>query len=841
VVLIPAGQRIALDVDPPRLGGLVIEGELSFDDRNVRLQADYIVVKGAAGKLQIGSPANPFRSKAVITLTGSAAQNINSMGSRALQVMGGTLEVVGTAPAVAWTQLNAHAEAQATQLTLKQSVNWRAGDRIVVAPTDFYGVAQTETLTLSSSAGGSTLALAQPLQAFRWGRLQYVTRTGMSLTPDAGFVPPATPFPTELDQRAEVGNLTRNIVIEGADDTAWRDNGFGAHVMVMERSSKVLIDGVEMRRAGQAGLTGRYPIHWHMLSYDTTGASLGDVTGHEVRNSTVSGSANRCIVIHATNGVQVRNNICHDITGHAFFLEDAVERRNTFEGNLALKVRNPSSARRLQTHEGDIFQAGSSGFWLTNPDNIVRGNAAADTQGNGFWLSFPTKPVGLSKNVAMKPDNVRFGVFENNVAHSANRPGVLLEWVPINDAGDVTGNKYTPTRDEEDDRFTDNRVRFELKRVTSYKNRDGAYRNRVSTPDYTEWVTADNTGTYFAGAGDDGLITRHLVVGTSLNNRTPYPAGEEPPVAFASYHSTFNMARNVIVGFPFVPGQSSGAFKTDDYYITPVDKGTVRNIGNVLINSHPGYRTLPPALRSPVPANEHWSLAGALWDPHGYWGPAGQYLAFDTPFLTADAACQPVAPAGSNGMSCAGEFHGVGAFVTDFDTRPYDSRIPIDVRRLNAQGAELGLWTVADGDTSNKLGNMRHFAARTDGHYVMRFPGKPAARMIEMTMTNASRTQDHFMMAVAYAGRDNPTAYAMSGQQNRSGQYAPQPGSPYRRDMRSAASLADVRTSAGDRYYIDRGNQLLWFRYVGGLPVAGGAPNSDEDLYRPISIVIDGR
>ena len=84
-------------------------------------------------------------------------------------------------------------------------------------------------------------------------------------------------------------------------------------------SGRVVIDGVEMRRMGQSGTLGRYPLHWHML---------GEAAGHAVRNSAVWQSSQRCIVLHATNGVQVQNNVCHDVAGHAFFLEDAVERRN---------------------------------------------------------------------------------------------------------------------------------------------------------------------------------------------------------------------------------------------------------------------------------------------------------------------------------------------------------------------------------------------------------------------------------------------------------------------------------------------------------------------------------
>lgn len=837
VVLIPRGMEVELDIDPPPLAGLIIEGSLRLARRDTQLSAGYISV---AGQLSAGSPSQPFTHRATITLTGQPGTSVLGVSSRGLLLNGGQVALYGQAPAVRWTQINQHADAGATSLTLREPVDWRAGDQLALAPTDYYGVAQTERLQVAA-ASGSQVDLASPVQAFRWGRMQYVTRTGMSLEPDPGFVPPATPFPTELDQRAVVANLTRNIVIQGADDSAWQEQGFGAHIMVLHPASYLQLDGVEIRRAGQGGRMGRYPVHWHMLSYDSAGNVLADLTDNFIRNSAIWNSANRCVVIHGTNGIVVQNNICHDITGHAYFLEDAVERRNVFEGNLALKIRNPLAERRLQTHEGPIFQAGSSGFWLTNPDNIVRHNWAADAEGNGFWLSFPHRPVGLSKNVAMMPDRVRHGVFEYNTAHSNQRPGILMDWVPVNDAGDVGLNKYVPTSDEGDDRYAENRVRLTLKRIAIWKNLEGAYRNRVSHPDYEEWVTADNVGTYFAGAGDDGWITRHLVVGNSLNHLTPYPAPNEPQAAFASYHSTFNMTKNVIVNMPFVPGKASGVFKTDDYYITAVDKGTIRNGQNVLINSYAGYRELSPQLRDPVPEREHWALAGALWDPHGYWGPAGNFWVYDIPFLTVGANCQPVLPAGQNSVTCDGEYYGVGDFLTDIDTRRYSFDAPLLVIRQTPAGEEIGRWSIADGSISNKLGHMRHFAARPGGHYVISFPGRALPKRVEMTISNAWRAEDQFVVAVPYGGRDAPLAYTVATVHNRASQFTPPAGSPERREMTAATSLAQVVAGDGQYYWIDRARGQLWFKYRGGL---GGythaTPNSDDDLYRGYAVVVHG-
>lgn len=833
-IVVPAGTTVVLDTSTPVLRNLRIEGTLRFGAADVELKAGAIQVAGA---LQIGSATAPHLNRATITLSGAPLATGNDGVARGLLVQGGRLELYGAVPQPAWTRLGDHAAAGSGSLTLAAATNWRSGDTIAVGPTDFYGVHATERLVLGADAAGNRLTTTGSLAAGRWGRLQYVTSNGMSLAPEAGYTPPVTPAPTVLDERAPVANLTRNIVIQGTDDDAWRANGFGAHVMVMGLQSKVVVDGVEMRRMGQSGAMGRYPMHWHLLSY-ANGSYVGDATGHAIRNSAIWQSSQRCITLHGTNGVEVKNNVCQDIAGHAFFLEDAVERRNLIEGNLALKVRSPVATRALKQFDLPQYQAGASGFWLTNPDNTVRGNLAGDAQGNGFWLAFPRKPTGLSANVAMLPDRLPFGVFDDNVAHSNGEPGINLDWAPTDEAGNVAPNKYMPTVDGSENTW-DNRIRLAMRRNTVYKNGMHGVWNRVSFPDYPEWVSADNAGVHFGGAGDDGVITRGLLVGRSLNHTT-YPDAADPPAAFATYHSTYAMRDNTAVNFAFVDGKSSGVFRTNDYYTLAVDKGAARNTNNRMIASHPGFRTLPPNMDGQPLANRHWTLAGALWDPNGYWGPKNNFWVYDVPFLTAGASCQSVAPAGRNSVSCSGEYYGIDTFQTDFDSSRYEFIAPIDVQRQDDNGNEIGRWSVADGATSTMFAWMRHFAARPGGRYVLRFPGKPNAKWFAMNIRNAFRSNDSMLMAVAFDGSVTARGYTVSGFENN--RLAP-PDPSYVRPFSAATSLAEVIASPGTKLWQDRANNLVWFKYQGGMGfpnLSTLAPDADLAMYRTASVVIQG-
>jgi hypothetical protein len=66
-VTIARGQEVVLDVSPPALGGLSIDGKLTFaSDADLELTTEWIMLHG---ELAIGSEASPHTRKATITLT----------------------------------------------------------------------------------------------------------------------------------------------------------------------------------------------------------------------------------------------------------------------------------------------------------------------------------------------------------------------------------------------------------------------------------------------------------------------------------------------------------------------------------------------------------------------------------------------------------------------------------------------------------------------------------------------------------------------------------------------------------------------------------------------------
>ena len=66
-VAIAKGKEVILDVNPPALGGVTINGKLTFaDNADLELTTEWIMLHG---ELAIGTEAKPHTRKATITLT----------------------------------------------------------------------------------------------------------------------------------------------------------------------------------------------------------------------------------------------------------------------------------------------------------------------------------------------------------------------------------------------------------------------------------------------------------------------------------------------------------------------------------------------------------------------------------------------------------------------------------------------------------------------------------------------------------------------------------------------------------------------------------------------------
>src|SRR5271170_665751 len=293
-VTIEKGKNVLLDVSPPSLGGLRIDGKLSFSDKaDIELTTESINVYG---ELEIGTEARPHTRKATITLTDKVPGN-----DRGIMIAGGTLNLHGDRTN-SWTKLAGTAKAGSARIEVLNASGWRKGDVIVLASTDFDST-QAEKRTIAAIAG-NLITLDQPLKYMHFGKITF-----------------------GVDERGEVGLLTRNILIQASDDA--ERSYFGGHIMAMA-GSKMYVSGVELNRMGQNMHLARYPIHWHLV---------GEGKGQYIENSAIHDTYSRCVTVHGTNNVRVENNVAFNTVGHCFFLEDGIEHGNEFIKNLAIQTK----------------------------------------------------------------------------------------------------------------------------------------------------------------------------------------------------------------------------------------------------------------------------------------------------------------------------------------------------------------------------------------------------------------------------------------------------------------------------------------------------------------------
>lgn len=850
-VIIESGRHILLDVHTPSLGSLIINGRLTADVAvDVSLTANSITIPNK-GVLQIGSAASPYTHKAIITLTGPRSihtarvedNGLDNDGiSRGLMVYpGGTLILHGQVNGTQMTKLDSHAQPGVSTFTLVDSVSWQQGDMIAVSKTDFYNVGDTETFTLTQNTTGNTVTVNSPLQSFRWGELQYpldtpVNGNGISLAPGT-FTPPNANTPLVIDERAEVINLTRNIVIQGANDADWTNQGFGAHVMIMGLNSTAQIDGVEFRNVGQRRALGRYPIHWHMLSYNTAGTYLGDVdpTKHYLKNSTIYKSENRAVTIHGTCGLLVEDTFAVDVKGHAMFLEDGSERRNTLSNCVVMKVRNPAQADRIKIHDGE-----SSGFWITNPDNIIVSNYASDCISRGFWNTFALECFGLSRNVSLVPKDLAINVIAYNTAHSCEI-GMTTEFPVADEAGNIHGIYYNHTNG---DAIITNSV--------LWKNNSAAYTNRVTRPIYLFWTVADNNYIDVTGAVQlNAEMEGSLFASFTQNNAN---VGSEPRRrALASYHTAMDMKDITFINYTWYPpsngvstpnsqeGQftfAGGAFDTADFYLHPIELGLIRSPGWKFVNSNPGYITPSPyfdgfPLMSPLGTGyRHWTISGARWDPHGYWGPAGNYLVPDNLFYTYGLTNSvPIAPAGLNGISTSDMFYGLGSIYSGNTIPPaWAGGIEDEIRveRLDTNNNVVAEQTVGDGATTS-IFVFRHFGVTRGGRYKIVIPAVPLpTQVFTCILDNAYRPSDSVVLALPWDG-----TVPVNGRE--------EAGPTSSKVFQHGNSLNDVLVDvAGNTMWLDTTNNLVWVKHVGNLnfDMNGIPPLSNEGLWRHHQIIL---
>ena len=520
-VTIGADMNVVLDVSPMPLRSLTIEGKLSFaDKKDLELTTEWIMLHG---ELEIGTEAKPHTRKATITLTDnvkdedmSGIGGTNDRSDRGIMLMGGTLNLHGNRTN-SWTKLSRTAEAGSNSIEVLNAAQWRAGDEIVLASTDF-DPHQAERRTIAAIRG-NTITLDKKLDYMHFGKITF-----------------------DVDERGEVGMLSRNILIQASPDAD--QTLFGGHIMAMN-GSKMFVDGVELNRMGQNMHLARYPIHWHLI---------GDAQGQYIKNSAIHDTYSRCVTVHGTNDLDIENNVTYNNIGHCFFLEDGVEHGNQFVHNLGIltkchpdtpcvatnlaaagesrpAVRNGQSAKDILLPSDNT----AATFWITNPDNTYRDNVAAGSDSNGFWMSLPEHPNGKFADTEISaktwPRRTPFREFKGNVAHSNYDAFMFDRNIAANNTFSVTGSSHTGLENPADP--NSKAVVSVFENLTAYKNRNGGIWGRGELHEFRNVKLADNAMGFTHASGAFGRyaftskVVDSLFVGETENVGNPRTDAEK--------------------------------------------------------------------------------------------------------------------------------------------------------------------------------------------------------------------------------------------------------------------------------------------------------------------------
>ncbi|KAF4083043.1 hypothetical protein AMELA_G00135510 [Ameiurus melas] len=421
------------------------------------------------------------------------------------------------------------------------ALGWRPGDRLVVSSTD-YSMYQAEEFSVLPCV---TCTANQ------------VKVEGKPVFLHIGEIVDG------VDMRAEVGLLSRNILIRGEMESScygsesckfFSFDTFGGHLKVEHGFKAVHIQGVEFMHMGQQSM-GHYPVHFHM------NGDVDERGGYDpptyVKDLSIHHSFSRCVTIHGSNGLLVKDVVGYDALGHCFFTEDGPEERNTFEHCLGLLIkastllpsdRDSRMCRDITNgaYPGYVAKprqdcSATSTFWIANPNNNLIDCVAAGSEETGFWFIFHHVPTGPSEGMYSpgKTEHTPMGKFINNRAHSNYRAGMILDnGVKTTEANakdkrpylSLIGARYSPHQDA--DPFKP-RVPALIHHFIAYKNQDHGAWLRGGDIWLDDCQFADNgIGLTLASGGtfpdDDGSrqeVKNSLFVGESENRGMPVPDG----------------------------------------------------------------------------------------------------------------------------------------------------------------------------------------------------------------------------------------------------------------------------------------------------------------------------
>ncbi|HEV3003398.1 MAG TPA: G8 domain-containing protein [Pirellulales bacterium] len=382
-VLISRGTEVEYDLASAQVVRLVqVVGTLRFArDRDTELNVGILKVQDSDtcsesgfacevhGVTKVGEPSDSPGGKPPALLVGTSHEPIpvehtarirlhflegmDANDAPAIACCSARMEFHGAPLARTWVKLGNDARVGQTHVVAGEPVaDWHVGDDVIVTASkrpaglgSYRAAAQQPTpaqteIRRIKAIDGVTLSLDEPLQFEHDGSGEF---------------------------RCEVGNLSRNVIVESA-----APDGVRGHT-VYHRFSRGGISYARFAHLGKEGVLGRYAIHFHLVG-DT-------MRGGGVRGAAIVDSHNRWVTIHGTQYLVVRDCVGFQSVGHGFFLEDGTEVYNLLDRNLGVQAYAgrplPIQVLPFDANEG-------AAFWWANGRNTFVRNVACENDQYGF-------------------------------------------------------------------------------------------------------------------------------------------------------------------------------------------------------------------------------------------------------------------------------------------------------------------------------------------------------------------------------------------------------------------------------------------------------------------------
>jgi hypothetical protein len=208
-IYVPAGLNLLVDVDKTEmLNAVIVEGSIIFapeldKDHHRYFDAHYIFIRN--GTMEVGTEEHPYDSKITITMHSSISDPyLPIYGNKVIGCRYCILDLHGPKREPAWTVLEKTSEAGENTMTMQRDVDWKVGELVGIASTDYDG-RHAEKRTITSIDRSNP---AKPIitldKAFEYKHFAMTQTYGTET----------------IDMRAEVGLLSRNVRVRGDPETS---------------------------------------------------------------------------------------------------------------------------------------------------------------------------------------------------------------------------------------------------------------------------------------------------------------------------------------------------------------------------------------------------------------------------------------------------------------------------------------------------------------------------------------------------------------------------------------------------------------------------------------------